>query len=120
MPTTPKGLPYPDGNTLLSELDLAIKALAEAVDGKLTTATAAAAGTRAVTVAAANTLYTAAVTFPVGRFTAPPAVVVSTDAGNPDTAYVSADTITKDGFTLRWRRTNTSAMTCHWIARATG
>src|SRR5699024_7104159 len=51
---------------------------------------------------------TKTVTFPQGRFTTPPTVVVSADTTSEALINVGALSVTKDGFTLSVRRTNST------------
>lgn len=104
MPTTPKGLPYPDGETLLSEIDLSIKALAEAVDGQLGGSTVDrrlgefTTGTHVV-----GTVLTTSVTFaqpfPVGVV---PVVFLSIQAsGSPHQYDYAPNAVSRTGFDCR-------------------
>lgn len=121
MGTTPKGLPYPDPDGLVNDVDLVLRQLAEAVDGKLTGLVRAAGGRRTVSVSAANTNYSATVNFPAGRFTAPPAVTVTPEiTGYLDSTYAAVSAVTADGFTLRWRRSVTTDFDVAWTAVAVG
>ena len=71
--TTPHGYPYPVGTDRLMDGDNAIQALAEAVDSKLGVA---AAGSVAYPAGGAG-ITSVTVTFPAGRFTVAPVVVVT-------------------------------------------
>ena len=59
---------------------------------------------------------TKTVTFPQGRFTTPPTVVVSADTTSEALINVGALSVTKDGFTLSVRRTNSTPTGVDWIA----
>jgi hypothetical protein len=72
MGTTAKGYPYPEDSDPVAQGAQAIKALATKIDSN---AGVSASGSVSLN-AAAQTVATVAVTFPVGRFTAPPSVVV--------------------------------------------
>ena len=60
----------------------------------------------------------AAVTFPAGRFTSPPTVVVSADSGYPGTTVLgtSAAGVTETGFTAYLARVNNTTTSVAWIA----
>lgn len=73
MGTTSRGFPYPESADPISQGALAIKALAEAVETRMPRL---ASGIVAVNISNAASGSTA-VTFPVGRFTATPAVTVT-------------------------------------------
>lgn len=77
MPTTAGGYPYPNPTDPAAAGADNIKALADAVQLRLRTS---AGGTTPLVVAAGSAFQQAAVTFPVGRFTAPPSVAVSSQA----------------------------------------
>lgn len=74
MPNTQNGWPYP-ASTATPDPPRDIKALADRLDAVLPAAMAA--GLAAVPANATGPTSTVAVTFPVGRFTVPPIVVVS-------------------------------------------
>lgn len=69
-----------------------------------------------VTVPSGSAFNTKTVTFPQGRFTTPPTVVVSADTTSEALVNVGALTVTKDGFTLSVRRTNSTPTGVDWIA----
>ena len=60
----------------------------------------------------------AAVTFPAGRFTSPPTVVVSADSGYPGTTVLGASAagVTETGFTAYLARVNNTTTSVAWIA----
>lgn len=99
MGTTPKGYPYPEDTDLLSQGAQAIKALATAID---TGAGRSATGTASLALPTANTSNAVAVTFPVGRFTASPAVIISryTGYGANATTYYWPGGMSASGFTI--------------------
>lgn len=74
MGIAPNGIPYPEDTDLLAQGAQAIKAVV------LKTG-AVAAGTASLALPTANTQNTVAVTFPAGRFTAPPVVNVTRSTG---------------------------------------
>src|SRR5699024_4771386 len=69
-----------------------------------------------VTVPSGSAFNTKTVTFPQGRFTTPPTVVVSADTTSAALVNVGALSVTKDGFTLSVRRTNSTPTGVDWIA----
>jgi hypothetical protein len=71
MATTPKGYPYPIGTDRVVDGDNAIQALATAVD---TILGLSACGVVSIPITAPGVNASVTVTFPVGRFTAPPQV----------------------------------------------
>ena len=75
-------------------------------------------GTVVLTPSADNTTVTAAVTFPQGRFSQPPSVVVSPDTTVPGTNVLGVSTtgITATKFDAVLRRTNAVASRMYWIA----
>lgn len=114
MANTPKGFPYPVGTDRVMDGDDAIRALATAVD---TSVGVLAAGTVSITTPASGA-GTAAVTFPVGRFTVAPFValtLVSTGAtvGNGNQTATGIGT---GGFTANYNRGAAATFTLHWIA----
>lgn len=119
MGATAKGYPYPEGTDRVMDGDDAIHALADAVDVKLGVA-AAGSVTVAINAAASGT---AAVTFPAGRFTAPPAVTATVNAGS--VSYIAGiGSLTASGFTmLAFQRDGTAgtvSLTVCWNARTLG
>lgn len=104
--TTPKGYPYPLGTDRVMDGDDAIHALATAVDTRLGVATAGNVVTPVPT--ALNQQTSVAVTFPVGLFTATPAVVLSNGGGAPQQSAVSWSAVTTSGVTLWGVRTSGS------------
>lgn len=114
MANTPKGFPYPVGTDRVMDGDDAIRALATAVD---TAVGVIAAGVVSVTTPASGAGQ-AAVTFPVGRFTALPFMaltLVGTGAtvGNGNQTVTG---ITTSGFTANYNRGAAATFTLHWIA----
>jgi hypothetical protein len=97
MATTTGGLPYPVGTDKIVDGDDAIKALAEAVDARVPWRMTANLSTWGVP--GANAGVSAALTFPVGRFTQTPIVVVTADS----TGYLAGSSggVTSAGFTGR-------------------
>jgi hypothetical protein len=75
---TAKGYPYPVGTDRVADGDNAIQALAEAVDAKLGIS---ASGSASISIASAAS-GSVTVTFPVGRFTVPPAITHTTNSFN--------------------------------------
>src|SRR5699024_7447710 len=69
-----------------------------------------------VTVPSGSAFNTKTVTFPQGRFTTPPTVVVSADTTSDALINVGALSVTTDGFTLSVRRTNSTPTGVDWIA----
>lgn len=111
---TAKGYPYPDPTDPLRQGADAIKALAQAVDGK-----AVQIGTAAPNVAVANTAVSVAVVFPFPFSVAPVVAVVPNVAAavNPTPAAAAwATAVTAAGFTLNVNRTVVGAVACVWIA----
>ena len=92
--TTPKGFPYPLGSDRLMDGDDAIRNLATAVD---TMVGVFAAGQVNINVTVIGNVAQTAVVFPVGRFTAPPMVVVCVN-GNPINTVVGTTGVTAAGF----------------------
>ena len=86
-------------------------------DGSMTGIPKMAAGKgETVTVPSGSAFNTKTVTFPQGRFTTPPTVVVSADTTSDALINVGALSVTKDGFTLSVRRTNSTPTGVDWIA----
>lgn len=115
MPTTGQGYPYPAGTDRLVDGDNVIAALAQAVNDKLG---ACAAGTASVPITAVETATSVAVTFPVGRFTAPPHVNVCANTGSPGGIYNPCSAGATTGGVTLWgaRNTGTTAFNVNWIA----
>lgn len=80
--------------------------------------TAMASGRESVTPSAANTPTAKTVTFPAGRFTTAPNVVVAAETTVPGTQVtgVGFDNVTTTGFTIYVTRTNTTATIVQWTA----
>lgn len=113
--TSAKGYPYPTGTDRVMDGDNAIQALAEKVDS--------AAGTMAsgvFTVSAVGVVNTA-VTFPVGRFVAPPNITATVTAGastsNPCFVAVATGP-TAGGATISANRASGAAYQVYWIAHS--
>ena len=116
---TAKGYPYPLGTDRVMDGDDSIHSLASAVDTRVGVA---AAGTVTTAVPSAlNTQVSVAVTFPVGLFTATPAVTVSAGGGAPQQVACSWSAVTAAGVTLWGVRTSGSlaAITLGYIASQT-
>jgi hypothetical protein len=105
MPSTASGLPYPT-STDTPDVPRDIKALADALEARLPRASWS--GQLSVPVSAANNA-TAAVTFPAGKFTAAPNVVVSTSGTSFWAAFSSG--ITASGFTATVRHIDATVAT---------
>lgn len=90
MPTTASGLPYP-ADTETPDVPRDIKKLADELEDRLPAAQHSAAITVTVTSADSGT---AAVTFPAGKFTAAPIVVVSTSGTSQWVAMSASATAT--------------------------
>lgn len=114
---TAKGFPYPLGTDRLADGDDAIHNLATAVD-TLVGVVAAGSATSGVP-SALNTPVSTAVTFPVGRFTAPPQVAV-TISGSAVNAFapLGASGVSATGFTLWYSKSSggLAAIPVSWIA----
>jgi len=112
--TTASGYPYPLGTEPVAQGDDAIHALADKIEANLR---ATAAGVVTITTVA-NTYTTVAVTFPVGRFTVAPTVVVSwtTNAHNTTMLGCAATSITAAGCNVGALRTSASPTQVAWIA----
>jgi hypothetical protein len=117
---TSNGYPYPLGTDRVMDGDDSIKALAEAADDKA----GISAGGKAACPAppALNTATNVSVTFPAGRFSAPPCVVCTGDATNPMVIEVSGANVTASGFVAYGARiTGTLAViNLYWQARVIG
>lgn len=117
MGTTPNGYPYPEDTDPVAAGAQAIKAVATKVDTALR---ASAAGKATINVSAAS-LGTVTVTFPAGRFTAPPAITAVVDNSG---YFCGTDTISATSARI-WARQYTSsnatiALNAQWHATATG
>lgn len=114
MPSTASGLPYPT-STDTPDVPRDIKALADALEARLPRASYA--GALSVPVSNAVSA-TAAVTFPAGRFTAVPIVVVSTSGTSVWVAMSSG--ASANGFTATVRQVDNAAATAtpsvNWTA----
>jgi len=117
---TPKGYPYPVGTDRVMDGDDAIKALATAVDTKLG---AAAAGTVDFTGLTAGGTGSVTITFPAGRFTAPPtAVNFTVYSGNPSGAntysaiWAVPANITATSVLAQARRASAGDISGYWLA----
>lgn len=110
---TPLGYPYPLGTDRLADGDDAIHALATAVEQK---AGVFAGGLISVNVTTGGSASSAAVTFPVGRFTTPPNVTVTHTLAASGTVGASAQSVTAAGFSVSAVRGTAGAMSVYWIA----
>ena len=116
--TTARGYPYPLGTDRVADGDDAIHSLATQIDTALG---ASAAGTVGITHASAGTTASASVTFPVGRFTAPPTFIsvqpwLTTNGGVLEGGG-SPTGVLATGFTANYYRpSGTGAMTVQWLA----
>lgn len=118
MPNTTKGFPYPSASDPAAEGAAAIEDLAEAVDTHLGRMAAGSVG--GLTLGAAGTT-TAAVSFPVGRFTSAPVVVCTITSGYPaagtaQNAFAWASSVTASGFTMNYRRGAADTGVVSWVA----
>jgi hypothetical protein len=113
---TAKGYPYPLGTDRVMDGDDSIKALAEAVDVHLGRAASGVATTPVSS--ALNAPVTVAVTFPVGRFSAPPQVNVTAVGANPAWSTGIAATATTGGVTLTAAKVygGNAAASLAWVA----
>lgn len=113
---TAHGYPYPLGTDRVMDGDDAIHNLASAVDAQLGVM---ASGTVVVPTPNVTTVYTYAVTFPAGRFNAPPNVSAGLQAANPQNfAPIGITGITATGCTLTVYRLagGTTNTTVSWVA----
>jgi len=114
---TAKGFPYPLGTDRLADGDDAIKALAEKVD---TAIGVCAAGTATTGVPSAlNTPVSAAVTFPAGRFTVAPQVMVTISGSSVNAfAPLGASGVNTSGFQLWYSKSSggLAAINVLWMA----
>lgn len=114
MPNTPHGYPYPVGTDRVMDGDDVIHNLADKIDSQLGVL---ASGSVTVQTTTVNTPASASVTFPAGRFTTPPNVIVSCQGANPQFAFASTAAPTASG-TVLWacKTTGTAATVVYWIA----
>lgn len=112
---TPKGYPYPLGTDRVMDGDNAIHDLATAIDTKLGVA---AAGVVSVTIGTINTSVSAAITFPVGLFTAPPVLTAGPNGNNPMTIVACAgpNPTTTGGTVFGARTASTGSVNVAWLA----
>ena len=96
--TTAKGYPYPLGTDRLNDGDDAIKALAQFTE---TQAGQGAAGIVSVPVASGAAVGSAAVTFPVGRFSSAPVVQTTINAANTGWLPWGVYNLTTSGCTVQ-------------------
>lgn len=118
---TPKGFPYPIGTDRVMDGDDAIRNLATAVDTKVGLV---ASGQVTVPITAANTVASAAVTFPVGLFTAAPAVNLTQNGagavGSITTRFYNVTGSSPTGFNAVGVNTSGSAtFSLYWLASQT-
>lgn len=116
MPTTTNGLPYP-ASTAAPNVPADIQALALALDPIAKTPKVAA-GIVSMTFAA-EVFRTAAVTFPVGRFTTAPAVNVTGSGTNAFVGYLLSSATTTGvtiGLVTRGGTAATTTVGAQWIA----
>jgi hypothetical protein len=94
--------------------DDVIHSLATAVDTQLGVM---ASGQTSIPITAVNTPVSVAVTFPAGRFTAPPNMATTANAAAPQNFAVSVQTVTATGFLL-WgnRAVGNTSFFGYWIA----
>jgi hypothetical protein len=119
MGTTASGYPYPEDTDLLAQGAQAIKALANAAEPR---AGQSAAGTAQVTING-QSIASAAVTFPVGRFTAAPNVTAAAVGGAGAWTSGMVSGITATGCVVWVRNFSGSAggstpLPCCWVARS--
>jgi len=112
--TTASGYPYPLGTEPIAQGDDTIHSLADKIETNLR---ATAAGTVTITTVA-NTYTTVAVTFPAGRFTVAPTVIVSftTNAFNSTMLGCAATSITTSGCNVGALRTSAASTVVAWFA----
>jgi len=122
MPSTASGLPYP-ALTDSPNGPVQIQALADALEpyiAKLGGIGPMASGSLTITPSAANTTTSAAVSFPAGRFSSGPTVIVSgyTGSSSAGTIWMSvwATGVTATGFTMNLNRSNTTTCALAWFA----
>lgn len=109
------GYPYPLGTDRVMDGDDAIHNLATAVDTQLGTH---ASGVATVPITTVSVAANVTVTFPAGRFTAPPAVVATVNTGAaPDGFHCNATTITATGCVIYGvRNPGNSPFPVSWVA----
>lgn len=116
--TTTDGLPYPVGTDRVMDGDNAMQALAEALTGR---SARVATGVASIT-GAANVVRNLAITFPVGRFTVAPIVLVvirgGVATGTPAFSAwcAAAPAVTTAGCTLQGSSTSANAIPVEWLA----
>lgn len=116
--TTVDGFPYPVGTDRVMDGDNAIQALAEALTGRTVRV---ASGVGSIT-GAANVVRSLAITFPAGRFTAPPIVLVvirgGASTGTPPFSVwcAASPVVTTAGATLQGSSTSANAIPVEWVA----
>jgi len=115
MATTGKGYHYPLGSDRLADGDDVLRSLATDCDTLL--GIAASGATALIALPVVGTPASAAVTFPVGRFTAPPAVAVGPRSNNPQQVASGAANPQPTGFNV-WvcRNTGTAGLVVDWYA----
>lgn len=113
-PTTPHGYPYPLGTDRLADGDDVMRDLAQAIDTRLGVY---AAGVVTPPIVAAGANANVAVTFPVGRFPATPAVLATPRATNPNNVRATAAGATATGVTIYGGRdSGTAVFDVMWLA----
>jgi hypothetical protein len=118
MPNTANGFPYPADTDPIAQGAAAIQALAAKVDTALRTS----AGGR-VSIALNNVTSAAvAITFPAGRFSAPPALVATGENTSTYIMSCSAVTATAASVTARYYlgTASTATVTAMWAAEGVG
>lgn len=117
---TAKGYPYPVGTDRVMDGDDAIKALAETVDTRLGVAATGIAATPATS--SLNQAVSVLVTFPVGRFTAAPAVFVTAVGGGAALGPAQQANPSTTGVTLYCSRVSggMGPITLGWLAIQNG
>ena len=104
---TSLGYPYPIGTDRVMDGDNAIQALAERINSHVGVL---ASGVVPVTIATAGTVGTAAVTFPVGRFTVAPNVTVTPQTGQPQNNAASVSTASATGMNVAALRSTSGTL----------
>lgn len=118
--TTPNGFPYPISNEPVSDGAAAIQLLAESVDDHVALQKS---GTVTTGTLVAGTYSSTAITFttPFPASGPVPQVVAMANGSTTTEMYAQANSITRSGFTLAYKRTTgTAAMSVHWIATNVG
>lgn len=110
-------LPYPEGGDPLAAGDDAIKALANALDVRVAPR-AIAYGNAVIPITTAGTATSVSVTFPAGRFTAPPRVICSGTGNTPLTLQGPMSASTTATGTTFWaaRASGTAGVNLDWLA----